>query len=83
MNFIDKCPSTMKIYIATDNKDTQDIFINKYKDRIIIKKIVPSNELRQTSLQDAVVDIYICAGANYFLGSNGSSFSDLINNLRI
>jgi hypothetical protein len=72
----------MKIYIATDNKDTQDIFINKYNDRLIIKKIIPSKNLRQTSVQDAVVDIYICAGAKYFMGSIGSSFTDLINYIR-
>ena len=82
MKFIDSCDPTMKIYIATDNKDTQDVFINKYNDRIIIKKIIPSNNLRQTSVQDAVTDIYICAGAKYFMGSIGSSFTDLINYIR-
>jgi len=82
MKFIDNCDPTMKIYIATDNKETQDIFINKYNDRIIIKKIIPSDSLRQTSVQDAVVDIYICAGAKYFMGSIGSSFTDLITYIR-
>jgi hypothetical protein len=83
MNFIDQYNSNIKIYIATDNKETQDIFIKKYNNRIIIKKIKPSEKLRQTSVQDAVVDIYMCAGATYFMGSYGSSFTDLINNLRI
>lgn len=82
MNFIDNCDPTMKIYIATDNRYTQDVFIKKYDNRIIIKKIIPSNNLRQTSVQDAVVDIYICAGAKYFMGTIGSSFTDLINNIR-
>ena len=82
MKFIDNLDPTMKIYIATDNKNTQDIFYNKYNDRIIMKKIIPSDNLRQTSVQDAVVDIYICAGAKYFMGSIGSSFTDIINYLK-
>jgi len=82
MTFIDNLDPTMKIYIATDNKNTQDIFYNKYNDRIIMKKIIPSDNLRQTSVQDAVVDIYICAGAKYFMGSIGSSFTDIINYLK-
>jgi hypothetical protein len=78
MKFIDSHDNNLKIYIATDNKDTQDVFIKKYGDRLVIKKIIPSNELRQTSIQDAVVDMYICVDAKYFLGSSGSSFSDTI-----
>jgi hypothetical protein len=82
MEFIDSLDPTMKIYIATDNKDTQDVFFNKYNDRIIMKQIIPSDNLRQTSVQDAVVDIYICAGAKYFMGSQGSSFTNIINYLK-
>jgi hypothetical protein len=82
MDFIDSYDNKLKIYIATDNKDTQDVFIKKYGDRLVIKKIVPSKELRQTSIQDAVVDMYICVDAKYFLGSHGSSFSDSILYLR-
>jgi len=82
MNFIDQFDSNMKIYLATDNKDTQDIFINKYHDRLVIKKIVPSSNLRQTSVQDALTDIYVCVGAKHFMGSSGSSFTDLIEYLR-
>ena len=78
MEFIDSYDNNLKIYIATDNKDTQDVFIKKYGDRLVMKKIVPSNELRQTSIQDAVVDMYICVGAKYFIGSIGSSFTDSI-----
>jgi len=82
MDFIDKYNSSMKIYIATDNKETQDKFLDKYGDRLLMKKIIPSDKLRQTSIQDALIDIYTCAEAEYFMGSIGSSFSDLINELR-
>jgi len=78
MDFIDQYDSKLKIYIATDNKDTQDIFKNVYGDRLVIKEIIPSNNLRQTSLQDAVIDIYVCAGSTYFMGTNGSTFTNTI-----
>ena len=41
-----------------------------------------SGPLRQTSLADAVVDMYVCAAAEHFLGSRGSSFSDTVDFLR-
>lgn len=83
MNYIDQHDSKLKIYIATDNRDTQDIFIKKYGDRLFIKPIIPSTNVRQTSVQDAIIDIYTCAGANYFMGTEGSSFSDMINYIRL
>jgi len=80
MEFIDlhSTDPNMKIYVATDNKNTQDIFIKKYGDRVIYKKIRPSRQLRQTSIEDAVADMYVCVGATYFLGTIGSSFTDSI-----
>lgn len=81
MNFIDQYPKDLKIYIATDCRDTQKIFIYLYGDRMIYKKIEDNNNLRQTSLQDAVKDMYVCAGAKYFKHSVGS-FSSTIINLR-
>jgi len=82
IKFIDQYPKDMKIYIATDNQDTQEKFINIYGNRLIYKKIEKSNNLRQTSLADAVKDMYVCAGAKYFMGSPWSSFTDTINELR-
>jgi hypothetical protein len=83
MNYIDKHDSNLKIYIATDNRDTQNIFIKKYGNRLFIKPIIPSNNVRQTSVQDAIIDIYTCAGAKYFMGTEGSSFTDMINYIRL
>jgi len=48
---------------------------------MIYKKIEDNDNLRQTSLQDAVKDIYVCVGAKYFMRSFGS-FSDTIIYLR-
>jgi hypothetical protein len=80
MKFIKKFKN-LKIYIATDCKHTQEKFIKKYPNRIIYKEIQQTNQLRQTSLQDAVKDMYICANATYFMGSV-STFTDSIIELR-
>jgi hypothetical protein len=82
-SFLDK-HSNMNIYLATDNRDTQDIFVNKYSTRIkCLKWINPTNNIRQTTLKDAVIDIFTCIKAKEFMGSGWSSFTDLINDLRI
>jgi hypothetical protein len=70
------------IFLATDNKETQDKFIKLYGDRLICNPIINNNNLRQTSIQDAVVDMYVCSYAKEFEGTIGSSFSDTINYLR-
>jgi hypothetical protein len=81
IKFIDQYPKELKIYIATDCINTQQKFIDIYGDRMVYKKIEKTTELRQTSLQDAVKDMYVCAGAKYFMRSFGS-FSDTIVHLR-
>ena len=82
INFIDANPN-VNLYIATDNRDTQDKFYARYSNRIkVITFIDPVRQLRQTSLDTAVIDIFTCAGASSFMGSGWSSFTDLINLLR-
>ena len=72
-----------KIYLATDNKDTQDFYINKFKNKIVYnKKIIKTSDFRQTSLKDAIIDMYMCINANKFKGSYYSSFSGFINQNR-
>ena len=44
--------------------------------------ITRSPDLRQTELEDAVVDLLVCANARAFAGSHGSSFSDAICHMR-
>jgi len=82
MKYIDQFDTNLKIYIATDNRDTQDTFVKRYSDRYIVKLIEPNNNRRQTSVQDAVVDLFVCVNAKYFLGTFGSSFSDTIYQMR-
>jgi hypothetical protein len=91
-NFIDKEKENKNLYIATDNKDTYDLFSNKYKDIVKIpyhntnkntnKNISASNTLRQTTLEDSIIDIYVCVNSSNFKGSGWSSFSNLIYTLR-
>ena len=71
------------IYLATDNLETQKLFYEKFKDRITyIKFIKPSKNIRQTTIEDSIVDIYICAHANKFQGSFYSSYSGFIHRLQ-
>ncbi len=84
MNFIDKSMAKY-LYIATDNRETQDIFMKKYGYKIKVIKLIDksrSKKLRKTGLDDAIIDLYMCAYARNFMGSGFSSYSDTIRNLR-
>jgi len=71
------------LYIATDNKDTYDNFYYKYKNRIkILLYEQDNNKLRKTSLEESIIDLYMCVYSNNFKGSGYSSFSDLIIQLK-
>ena len=60
MDFIDSHDSNLKIYIATDNKETLDIFKKKYGSRIINNSTFIDRQfgLRKTSIYDVVVDLF-------------------------
>lgn len=68
------------VFVATDNCDTQNMLLDKYgQERIALhSRIEPSDAIRQTSLQDAIVDLYVCIEAKHFMGSGWSSLSDFI-----
>jgi hypothetical protein len=82
INFIDNF-NNKNIYIATDNEGTYTIFKDKYP--CLVKfdyhKTV-HNSFRHTSLDDAIIDIYMCVFSDDFMGSGWSSFTDIILNLR-
>ena len=82
LRFVHKYASS-RVYLATDNADTQSVFLAHYRGRIRIgRKISHKGALRQTSLFDAAVDLLTCAAAEVFKGSYSSSFSDTIAHLR-
>jgi hypothetical protein len=83
--FIDERIKSRNLYIATDNEDTYNIFKDKYTNSIKLDKIDynnTTNSLRQTSLLDSVVDLYMCIYAEDFMGSGTSSFSGFIKHNR-
>jgi hypothetical protein len=82
------------IYLATDNAETQDKFLNIFKDRILFfEKLTEGNEKfegkyteekvkRFTSDLSVIADFYILQKCKLFLGSNESTFSLMIHYLR-
>jgi hypothetical protein len=82
------------IYLATDNAETQDKFLNIFKDRILFfEKLTYGNEKfegkyteekvkRFTSDLSVIADFYILQKCKLFLGSNESTFSLIIKYLR-
>uniref|UniRef100_A0A6C0AWH9 GT23 domain-containing protein n=1 Tax=viral metagenome TaxID=1070528 RepID=A0A6C0AWH9_9ZZZZ len=79
MDFIDSHDSNLKIYIATDNKETSDIFKKKYGSRIISNNSFDKKfGIRNTSVRDTIIDIFMCMQSTFFLGTRLSSMTDLI-----
>ena len=82
-----------KLYIASDNKESYDIFYNKYKEYIPYYSFNQKKDLnllhikdntqhhRHTDILDAIIDIYMCLKSKKFKGTSYSSYSDLINKL--
>ena len=70
------------LYIASDNKNSYNKFKNDFKDRIKFNYHHKINGLRQTSLKDAIIDLYMCINSNKFKGTYFSSFSDFIIHVR-
>ena len=73
------------VLLATDNAATQQTFLERYGSRRVLcgTLIQPSDRLRQTSVEEAVRDLFACVQAAHFKGSGWSSFSDLIHQLRL
>tara|TARA_R110000765_G_scaffold333767_1_gene424261 strand:- start:292 stop:1032 length:741 start_codon:yes stop_codon:yes gene_type:complete len=76
-----------KIYLATDSRQTQDRFIEKFGNRVYYSNIPSGNGStkrpnRTTPVQEAVVDLFLCIGSVDFLGTDCSSFSGFIKNYR-
>jgi hypothetical protein len=82
-SFIEKYHHNPNLYIATDNIDTYTEYKTKYNNLVKIPyHDVKLNVLRQTSLQDSIIDLFICVYANEFMGSYYSTFSHIIKVLR-
>jgi hypothetical protein len=66
-----------KFFLATDNGETQAKFKKRFGDRIITySQEFYSQNLRQTSMQTAAIDLYLLANTQKIIGSYDSSFSE-------
>ena len=82
IDFLNQFPNE-SIYIATDNLETYGKMKAKFQDRI--KFDFPNanpDALRKTTLEDAIIDIYVCIQSKEFMGSGGSTFSRFIETMR-
>lgn len=78
IDFIDNTKDS-NLYIATDNANTFNKFKSKYSDMVKIESnTYDEKKLRQTSLEDAIIDLFMCIFAKDFKGSYWSSFSSQI-----
>ena len=80
MNFIEEenNNNSMNLYIATDNKETYNKFADKYKNMVKLSYHPTINGLRKTTLENSIIDLYMCVYSNQFMGSGWSSFSKTI-----
>ena len=68
-----------KVYLATDNEETQTKFKKMFKHRLyVFKNIESSNQLRQTNLEHTIIDLFVCGLSNKFMGTTKSSYSCFI-----
>lgn len=83
-----------KVYLATDNKETQDKMINLFGNKIIFYKKIESGEenfegkydkskvKRNTTDLHTIFDFYALQRCSSFIGSNESTFSIMIKWIR-
>jgi hypothetical protein len=75
------------VYLATDNGQTQRRMQEAIPD--VVFRALPGSSMaaihdthRNGTLSDAVVDLFVCAGAERFKGTHYSSFSETIERMR-
>lgn len=69
-----------KIYLATDNYETQNMFFSLFPKNIIFRKILPkeSKEKRHTSIKDAAIDLFVLLNVKNFMGLKNHLFQLLL-----
>ena len=82
LEFIQEHNTIYNVYIATDNKTTYDTFRHHLQEKIILPYHKEMNSLRNTTLKDSIIDLYMCVYATTFKGSGWSSFSSAIQVIR-
>jgi len=82
---IDQFEEHRWIYLATDNEETQSIFMARYPDRLMVQSRIKQNDdrHRQTGIEGAVIDLYTCIEAADFIGTPESTFTEFIQQHRV
>ena len=86
IDFINQYPK-LDIFLATDNYKTQKKFIELFPKRIFFSQQIEKKQegiitKRGTSLEISIIDLFTCVNSDFFLGTNKSSFTDIIYQLR-
>ena len=86
IDFIESHPDK-KVFLATDNRTTQEKFIKMFPKRLAYACVVQGDgskrhPKRTTSIQDAVKDLFVCIGSTDFMGTSSSSYSTFIENYK-
>ena len=83
-NFIEEHKQIQSLYVATDNQGTFDMFKNKYDSKIKLEYTDEQSltSIRQTTIEQSIIDLFTCVYADQFKGSGWSSFSGTILSLR-
>lgn len=81
--FIDR-NKDKKIYLATDCQKYQKLFKDKYQSRLYYFENINDNSVfkRNTSHISIYIDLFMCRDSNDFLGTEKSTFTQLIKILR-
>lgn len=82
IDFIESYPDK-KVFLATDNRTTQEKFIKIFPKRLTYACVIQGDgskrhPKRTTSIQDAVKDLFLCIGSTHFMGTVSSSYSTFI-----
>ena len=76
-DYIKKYSAGRQFFIATDNRDTQEYYIRKYANKVLFYASISRNDdLRKTTLENAIIDIYLLSYCKSIKGTHKSSFSD-------
>ncbi|WP_072720493.1 nodulation protein NodZ, partial [Planktothrix tepida] len=74
-----------KIFLATDNQLTKDMIFQNFPDLVIsycqdfndnYQQKIDKNNQRHTTVEDALIDLYLLSKCKKIIGSYGSSFSE-------
>ena len=82
-NEIKKNPN-IQFFLATDNAESRELYLNRYSDRIVTflsEDDFKFSKLRQTSVLDAVGDLWVLSKCKKIYGAKSSSFCEIASEL--